>query len=302
MADSFFLTGHTGFLGKVVAGYLEASGVKTDTFETVLGGPVDITKPFEFSPGYHADVIVHIAGKAHMEPKTKEEEEVFYNVNYNGTKHLAEALVKLALKPSAFVFISTVAVYGLDAGDMITEDHPLNGSTPYAKSKIMAEEWLTQWAADNDIVLTILRLPLVAGIRPPGNLGAMISGIKTGKYLSIGKADARKSIIWAEDIARVIPQLSAIGGTYNITDGYHATFKELETVISRKLNKKQPLAIPMFMAKLMGLAGDMLGKKAPINTNKIKKITSTLTFDDSKLHKALQWQPSQVLTKLNDTL
>ena len=45
--------------------------------------------------------------------------------------------------PKALVFISTVAVYGCESGELITEEHPLEGETPYAKSKILAEEYLT---------------------------------------------------------------------------------------------------------------------------------------------------------------
>lgn len=47
--------------------------------------------------------------------------------------------------PKALIFISTVAVYGCEFGEQITEEHTLNGTTPYAKSKIMAEEYLTNW-------------------------------------------------------------------------------------------------------------------------------------------------------------
>ena len=36
---------------------------------------------------------------------------------------------------SHLFFISTVAVYGCDSGENITEEYPLNGTTPYALSK-----------------------------------------------------------------------------------------------------------------------------------------------------------------------
>ena len=53
---------------------------------------------------------------------------------------MCAALEKVGV-PKALVFISTVAVYGRDFGELITELHPLNGNTPYAKSKIMAEKY-----------------------------------------------------------------------------------------------------------------------------------------------------------------
>lgn len=57
---------------------------------------------------------------------------------------------------------------------MITEDHPLNGDTPYAKSKIMAEEYLIRWCQKNNVILGILRPSLLAGKNALGNLGAMV--------------------------------------------------------------------------------------------------------------------------------
>lgn len=35
----------------------------------------------------------------------------------------------------------------------------------------------------------------------------MINGIKTGKYFRIGEGNARKSILMAEDIFRLLPKL-----------------------------------------------------------------------------------------------
>ena len=245
------------------------------------------------------DVVFHAAGKAHSEPKTDAEKQLFYDVNFQGTVNLCKGLENFGTLPKQFVFISTVAVYGLDGGELITEEHALNGETPYAKSKIMAEEWLTDWAGRNNITLTILRLPLVAGVNPPGNLGAMINGIKSGKYLSIGKANARKSIIWAEDIAAILPLIAPIGGVYNITDGLHPMFSQLEAVISEQLKKKAPLSLPIALAKVLGWAGDIIGNKFPVNSNKLQKITSTLTFDDKKLHAAVKWNPSSVVKKLS---
>ena len=91
------------------------------------------------------DIVLHACGKAHVVPKTEAEKKAFFDVNYTGTKHLCEALEKVGV-PKAIVFISTVAVYGCEYGDLITEEHPLEGKTPYAKSKIMAEEY----QIDND--------------------------------------------------------------------------------------------------------------------------------------------------------
>lgn len=240
------------------------------------------------------DVVFHAAGKAHMVPKTESEKNAFFDVNFQGTVNLCKAL-EISGVPKAFIFISTVAVYGLEFGENITEEHPLNGDTPYALSKIQAEEYLTDWCARNNVTLGIIRPSLIAGPNPPGNLGDMIRGIKTGKYLSIAGGKARKSVLMVEDIDRLILPLMEKGGIYNVCDDSQPTFRELEILISKQLGLKTPLSIPFWLAKSMALVGDLMGKKAPINSLKLKKITESLTFSNEKAKRELNWQPLDVL-------
>lgn len=229
-----------------------------------------------------------------MVPRTEEEKKAFYDVNLQGTKNLCAALEKSGI-PQAFIFISTVAVYGCEFGSNITEKHPLNGDTPYALSKIQAEEFLTEWCNKHGVILSIIRPSLIAGPNPPGNLGAMIKGIKTGRYLSIGGGKARKSVLMVEDIAHLVPILVKRGGIYNVCDDEQPSFRQLETVICTQLGKKLPISIPFWVAKCMAIVGDCLGKKAPINSLKLKKITESLTFSNEKAKRELGWKPTPVL-------
>ena len=240
------------------------------------------------------DLVLHAAGKAHSIPESKAEEKVFFDVNLQGTMNLCAALEKSGI-PKSFIFISTVAVYGLESGEDITEDFPLNGTTPYALSKIQAETFLTEWCHRNNVILTILRPSLIAGPNPPGNLGAMIKGIKTGKYLSIGGGKARKSVLMVQDIARLIPLVADRGGIYNVCDSNHPGFRELERLICRQLNKSGVISIPLFLAKIVAKSGDFLGKHAPFNSVKLSKMTNSLTFSNEKAKKELDWQPMDVI-------
>ena len=240
------------------------------------------------------DIILHLTGKAHSIPRTVDEEQVFYDINLGLTKRLCAALENSGI-PKSFIFISTVAVYGLESGEDITEDFPLNGTTPYALSKIQAETFLTEWCHRNNVILTILRPSLIAGPNPPGNLGAMIKGIKTGKYLSIGGGKARKSVLMVQDIARLIPLVADRGGIYNVCDSNHPGFRELERLICRQLNKSGVISIPLFLAKIVAKTGDFLGKYAPFNSVKLSKMTNSLTFSNEKAKKELDWQPMDVI-------
>lgn len=291
----FLLTGGSGFIGKNILSELK------ERYDVTLCGltpdddiQVNLAKNV---PNLHQifDVVFHAAGKAHMVPKTKEEEQAFYDVNYQGTKNLCAALEKVGV-PKSVIFVSTVAVYGCEEGDNIDESHPLNGSSPYALSKIKAEQFLADWCKKNNVILSIIRPSLIAGPNPPGNLGAMISGIKSGKYLSIGGGKARKSILMVRDIPLLVELMMNKGGVYNVCDDHHPSFKELEDSISLQLGGKRVLGIPLWFATICAKIGDMLGSKAPINTSKLSKITKSLTFSNAKAKKELGWKPIDVVS------
>ncbi len=164
-------------------------------------------------------------------------------------------------------------------------------------SKINAEQIILDWCNKNNVVCTILRLPLLVGKNPPGNLGVMLNGIKKGYYFNIGGGKAKKSMVLAEDVARFIPIISTVGGTYNLTDGVHPSF----SAISYAIAKNEVKNLPLFVAKIIGRFGDLFGENALINSRKIKKITSDLTFDDCKARE-LGWNSQSVVEylKFND--
>ncbi len=293
--NQILFTGASGFLGQNVRPLLEnLFEVKTMGSTQDNNFNTDLSKEIPKITG-NFDIVFHAAGKAHSIPNSKEEEKAFFDVNYQGTVNLCKALEESTTLPKAFIFVSTVAVYGVEYGDNISEDHPLQGETPYALSKIQAEHYLTEWCAKNNIKLGIIRPSLIAGPHAPGNLGAMVNGIKLGKYLSIGGGTARKSVLMVQDIATLIPLLAKKGGVYNVCDDVQPSFRELEIIISKQLGKQQPKSIPYFVAKLMALAGDLIGPKAPINSFKLKKITESLTFSNNKAKIELGWQPLSIL-------
>ena len=294
--DKLLFTGASGFLGYNTLPILIKQYETVHTMGLTDADDIKVNLAKEVPPiNTHYDVVLHACGKAHVVPRTEAEKQAFFDVNYQGTVNLCTALEKVGV-PKSLVFISTVAVYGCESGELITEEHPLNGEIPYAKSKIMAEEYLTQWCEKNGVVLGILRPSLLAGKNAPGNLGAMVNGIRKGFYLNIAGGKVKKSILMAEDIAHLLPLVAEKGGVYNVCDTYQPTFGQIAESVARQLGKRKPISIPYWMAWCMAKVGDLLGSKAPINSLKLKKITESLTFSNDKARKELGWEPMDVLT------
>lgn len=291
---TLLFTGASGFLGYNIRPILEKS-YDVHTIGLTDEDDIKINMAKEVPPiNTHYDVVLHAAGKAHTVPRTQAEKQVFYDVNYQGTVNLCKAL-EVAGVPKALIFVSTVAVYGCEFGEEITEEHPLDGDTPYAESKLLAEGFLTDWCERHGVILGILRPSLLAGHRAPGNLGAMVSGIKKGFYLNIAGGKVKKSILMAEDIARLLPLLEEKGGVYNVCDTYQPTFGEISCSVAKQLGKRKPISIPYWMAWCMAKVGDLLGSKAPINSYKLEKMTKSLTFSNEKARRELGWEPLDVL-------
>lgn len=291
--EKLLFTGGTGFLGRNVRPILD----KTYDVTTCGITPDDMVKANlakeipELPEQY--DIVLHACGKAHVVPRTEEEKQAFYDVNYTGTINLCKALEKVGA-PKALVFISTMSVYGDVAGNNSTEETPLKGDSPYADSKIKAEQYLAEWCNKHNVVLGILRPSLLAGEGAPGNLGAMVHGIKTGKYLSIAGGKARKSVLMAQDIANLVPLVAVKGGIYNVCDNHNPSFGELEALIAKQLGKKKPISIPYWMAKCLALVGDIFSF-FPINSLRLKKIVTSDTWSNEKAKRVLDWEPLDVL-------
>jgi len=292
------ITGANGFLGREIVNSLKnENSIKTlsrtsGDFKIFLEDEIpDFRQKF--------DLVIHAAGKAHIVPRTDEEKKKFHNVNVIGTQNLLTGLAKFEF-PNQFIYISSVSVYGMDSGTNIDENYPLNAKDPYGLSKIEAEKIVMKWCTENNIICTILRLPLLVGKNPPGNLGSMLKGIRKGYYFNIQQGKARKSMVLIGDVASFIIKVAPIGGIYNLTDCNHPSFGELSNVISERMGKRKPLSLPFWIAKFLGRLGDFFGDKSPINSLKVNKIVSDLTFDDTKAKVSLNWKPNSVIDYLRN--
>ncbi|MDE5996976.1 MAG: NAD(P)-dependent oxidoreductase, partial [Muribaculaceae bacterium] len=112
----------------------------------------------------------------------------------------------------------------------------------------------------------------------------------------IGGGQARKSVLMVNDIPVLIELMKDKGGIFNVCDDHHPSFKELENSIALQLEGKRVIGIPLWFATLCAKVGDLLGSKAPINSQKLSKITKSLTFSNAKAKKELGWQPTDVVS------
>lgn len=300
------ITGGSGFLGKRVIRHFEdelyeitlLSRTKISGYNTIISSLPDIVPAIESL----FDVVVHLAGKAHMIPQMPSEISHFFEVNTEGTKALLKALEPVSNTLKVFVNASTIAVYGKTQGQAISESTPLNANTPYGQSKLQAEKLVQEWCEQRDIKYFNLRMPLIIGDNAPGNLRRMLKSISGGWYVRIKNNSARKSMVLAADIANLITQLEdKPSGNYNLSDGYHPTMIEVENALEEATNNKIKITLPLAVGKAFAKSGDFLAKMGlspPLDSLRLQKLTTDLTVDDRKARSQLNWNPKSVIHSL----
>jgi nucleoside-diphosphate-sugar epimerase len=311
MATPCLVTGGSGFVGREIVRYLKERGQEIvilgrssvpgyPTIAADLGrGDIDL-RARHFAHVYHA------AGLAHAEPHTQEEAERFTVVNLEGTRALLVALEHCRERPESFLYVSTVAVYGVDRGELLDETTERRATDPYGLSKRRAEDLVLEWGARHGVRTAVVRLPLVAGPGAPGNLGRMLAALSTGRYLGVGDGAARRSMVRLTDVVRVLPRMADVGGVFHLTDGSHPSFAELESAVAEALGRRPPRHLPTPLARAAAQAGDVLEfltrRRMPFNRRTLVKMTSTLTFSDERARRVLGWQPTRVLDFVEELL
>ncbi len=244
------------------------------------------------------DLVIHAAGVAHLMSKFSLDDQFIYDSNINTTKNLLQSLKNTHI-PSSFIFLSSVAVYGLDEGYMINELTDLRGKSSYAKSKIECENIIIKWCKINNVTCTILRLPLLIGHRAKGNLSSLVKSIRTNTYFNITGNNAKKSMLHVYDIYNFIKLSYTKGGVYNLTDGFDPSIIDFTNRLAIIYGKPKIFSIPYNLIKFVSKFGDLFGDKFIINSYKFKKLTATLTFCNNKAVSAFDWQPMSVIENID---
>jgi len=119
--------------------------------------------------GTDFDAVIHFAALKAVGDSVADPLRYFRN-NVAGTATLLDRMAAHGVK--TIVFSSSAAVYGDPASVPIAEDEPAQPSSPYARSKVVAEDLLRDLhAADPGWLVSVLRYFNAVGAHPTGHLG-----------------------------------------------------------------------------------------------------------------------------------
>jgi UDP-glucose 4-epimerase len=160
-------------------------------------------------------------------------------VNLIGTTNLLEASLRYDVK--RFIYVSTCAVYGEPKYLPVDEKHPTNPISPYAATKLSAEQSCKKFEEMHGLKTTIVRLFNVYGLRQwkdqySGVITKFVECLRNGKPPIIyGDGEQTRDFINVKDVVEafilILERGEAAGRTFNIATGKPTSINQLVQLI-----------------------------------------------------------------------
>ena len=243
------VTGATGFIGSHLVPFLK----NRHEVSTLNARQVTATNHEWQSQIDDCEVLVHLAGRAHVSTNTSDQQ-IYRAVNTELTETLAKQMAKTN---KHMIFVSTALVYGdtNDLGKPFAAGDALNPKSTYAKSKVDAESVLIKIAQQNKLSITIIRPPAVYGPDVKANFLSMLKWVKSGLPLPLGSARNLRSLVSVRNLADLIENCAtntvAKNQIFNVSDDHDIAIIELLRTIAVAMDKPARLIkVPLPVLKL----------------------------------------------------
>jgi NAD dependent epimerase/dehydratase len=297
MKKKIFVTGAEGFIGSHLIESLVNKGFKVKAlvlynFRNTLGW-IDIIdkkllkrieiiqgdiKDFDFLVKNTKDCesLFHLAALisipySYISPKS------FIDTNIIGTYNVLEASRINKLKN--VIITSTSEVYGTAQFVPITEHHSLNAQSPYAATKIAADQLALSYYKSFNLPVTI--------IRPFNNFGprqslkaiipTILSQVLSGKVVKLGDLSPTRDFLYVEDTANAfiscLNNRNILGQVINIGNGFEVSIKNILDILKKDFNLKFKYSLEKKRIR-------------PKNSEVFRLLSS-----NSKATKLLKWKP-----------
>lgn len=187
-----------------------------------------------------SELVFHLAALIGI-PFSYHSPESYIDTNVKGTLHVLQAAREF--NAEKILITSTSEVYGTARRVPITEDHVLQGQSPYSASKIGADKISESFFLSFGLPVSIVRPFNTYGPRQsaraiiPTIIIQLLNGKKT---IRLGSLDPTRDFNYVKDVCRGFVDIAksdkTAGEVVNIASGSEVSIGELAKMISKKIN------------------------------------------------------------------
>jgi len=305
---NIFITGSNGFVGSRMMWNLDQAGhnvvgidispdCNTQAHPKTLIGDIrkirdleSVRGSFELENNAELGLILHSAAAKHDFGIKRGE---YFDHNKYGTRTLLEFAEKNKIKK--IIYLSTVSVFGHPKGPA-DETAPYAPDNPYGQSKLAGEELCIRWQEkDPERELVVLRPTVIYGPHNFANMYKLMDTMHRRPIAMVGKGDHVKSVVSLDTIADMITfsldLLKPGFQHFNCVDEPYLSLRELMELIASQPGFKMPrLKIPQPVAvgigRIFDIPGALLGLDLPVNSDRMRKLSTATDFRASKIREA----------------
>lgn len=286
------VTGSLGFAGTHLCAHLREAGDDVIGIDRDDGDLTDPETAGRLVGAHRPEVVYHLAGFANVGESWRDPVGT-WDANATATVHLLEAARTHDVR--RVLVVSSADVYGTVTEDELPldEDSPVRPTSPYAASKLAAEQVARQaWLGHG---LETIRVRAFNHVGPGQNPGFVAPGLATaiarneltgGTEIPIGNLSARRDFTDVRDVARayrLLMEQGEPGELYCICSGRDIAIQELaDTLVGMASAPMELVTDP--------------DRYRPVDI-------PVLRGSNAKIHAATGWAPSYTITEtLGDLL
>jgi NAD dependent epimerase/dehydratase len=223
------------------------------------------------------DAVLHLAALIAI-PYSYTSPDTYIDTNVKGTLNVLQAARELGVK--RVIHTSTSEVYGTARFVPITEEHPLQGQSPYSASKIGADQLAYSFYSSFNLPVVIARPFNTYGPRQSARavIPTVITQIANGvKQLKLGAVTTTRDFSYVQDTVdafiETLKSDKGLGQVVNFGSNFEISISDVAALIAEKMNVR------------IDITSD---------TERIRPINSEverLWADNSKVKELFGWSP-----------
>jgi NAD dependent epimerase/dehydratase len=187
------------------------------------------------------DAVMHLAALIAI-PYSYHSPDTYIDTNVKGTLNVVQAARDLGI--ARVVHTSTSEVYGTARFVPITEEHPLQGQSPYAASKIGADQIATSFFLSFQTPVSVIRPFNTYGPRQSARavIPTIVTQIASGaRQIKLGAVHPTRDFNYVRDTVRgfvaVAEADAAVGQVVNIGSNYEISIGDTALAIARLMGR-----------------------------------------------------------------